>query len=124
MAKKNSKTKGKSKILEVIDVLEESGNWSKCLIKVKWFDGPVQLDIRNIKMDTLNDEEPVIGKGIALTDEGVIRLANKLMELGYIDIETIDGCKQVSMDLFGTFIDDKNKRTVLHLRRKKNKKKK
>lgn len=123
MAKKSTKPKGKTKILEVIDVLEESGNWSKCLIKVSWFGGPPQLDIRNIKMDTINDDEPVIGKGIALTDSGVKRLANKLVELGYVDIDTINECRQDTIDLFNMFSDDNDdeERTILHLRKKKKK---
>ena len=119
MAKKSTKPKGKTKIIEIIDVLEESGNWSKCLIKVSWFGGAPQLDIRNIKMDTLNDDEPVIGKGIALNDSGIKRLANKLLELGYIDIDTIDKCKQDTLDLFNMFPDDIDERIVLHLRKKK-----
>lgn len=74
-------------ILDVIEILEESekSDWGKALIKVSYNDNTPTLDIRNINLSTLESDKPLIGKGITLTDEGLIRLAKALMEQGYLE---------------------------------------
>lgn len=74
-------------IIEVIDVLEESGNWAKVLMKVSWDNKPPVLDIRNVDMTTIGSDKVKFGKGISLSDDAIMILAKNLLELGCIDQE-------------------------------------
>lgn len=128
MARKK-KEKEKSELVEIVEILDESGNWAKVLMKMKWFGGPAQLDIRSVKMDTINDEEPVFGKGITLSDKSLKILTKKLVELGYLDDDNIESYQNgevdnyniMDIDLFNMYDDKKedDKRLVLRIRRKR-----
>ena len=74
-------------ILDVIEILEESekSDWGKALLKVSYNNNTPTLDIRNINLATLESDRPIIGKGITLSDEGLIRLSKALMEQGYLE---------------------------------------
>lgn len=87
---KKSKGEFKYELIEIIDVLEESGNWAKVLMKVSWNGNPPTLDIRNVDMRTIHDEKVKFGSGITLSDDACIRLAKNLMELGCLDYDDIE----------------------------------
>ena len=90
MSKKDKKLE--YRLIEVVEVLSESdkSSWAKVLAKISWNNKPATMDIRTINMDTIDDEDVSFGKGISLDDESMQRLAKKLLELGYLDIDELE----------------------------------
>lgn len=78
------------KIEEVICTLtdvpenEEIG-WAKTLLKMKWGDNPITMDIRN-----MNIAKSKFGKGISLKDEEVDTMVQVLVEKGYGDLDELE----------------------------------
>ena len=70
-------------LINVVDVLEETGNWAKVLIQVSWNGKPPTYDIRNIDMSTISSDKIVIGKGISISDNGIERLVDALIDSGF-----------------------------------------
>lgn len=73
-------------IEEFIGSLKESDkhDWAKCVTRMKWNDGPANIDIRNINMS-----QNRIGKGISLSDEEADKLVDLLLEKDYGSLEAI-----------------------------------
>lgn len=76
--------------VEACHIFAEKPNtdWCKAVVRVRWGDKPVGMDIRNIKASGDLDNI-VMGKGIAMSDEDTDKLTEKLVELGYGNTETI-----------------------------------
>src|SRR5574344_1945255 len=86
----SKKKKLNYKLIELVDILQESkSDWAKVVAKMKWGDNAPTIDIRNVKLSN-NDDEIFFGTGISLSEEACIKLANLLLDLGYIDRETIE----------------------------------
>ena len=85
----------KYEIKEVIGNVSESdkNNWTKSLIKIKWNDRPVTLDLRRINLT-----QNIMGSGITLgTDEEIDKLVDMLLELGYGSTEIIEDAYKTRM---------------------------
>lgn len=78
----------KYEIIEELETIQESeGNdWVVEVNKISWGGKAPQIDIRRWNRSL---EEPKMGKGINLTDEGVNRLVNLLIQAGYGDEDII-----------------------------------
>lgn len=79
-------------IEEFIAPLKESSkhDFVKGVMRVKWGDNPVTLDIRNVNLSNMNAY-----KGISLSDEEADTLVNILLDEGYGSIEEIEkACKK------------------------------
>lgn len=89
------------KVEEVIDNISESANsnWGKFLIRASFDDGPANINIRSMKMD----EEPVIGKGISLTDEEVDTMVDKLVDIGFGSIDVLQSAINKRKSQYGGF---------------------
>lgn len=73
-----------NEVIEHIAVLKESDKYSKEVVRMRWFDNPVTVDIR-----VVNKSNNFIGKGISLTDEECDKLVDILLDRGYGSIEKI-----------------------------------
>lgn len=94
----------KFEVVDVLEVLEESGNsnWAKILSKASVNDDVPKIDIRNVNLQNLQgDGEGVIyGKGITLSDEGAKRLALALIDNGYVTREELIDYLEGTENLF------------------------
>ena len=79
-----NKKEFKSEVIERIDTLKETSNYSKEVLRMIWGDNPVTVDIR-----VVNKSNNFIGKGISLTDEECDKLVDILLDRGYGSIEKI-----------------------------------
>ena len=79
-----NKKEFKSEVIERIDTLKETSNYSKEILRMIWGDNPVTVDIR-----VVNKSNNFIGKGISLTDEECDKLVDILLDRGYGSIEKI-----------------------------------
>ena len=79
-----AKKEFKSEVIERIDTLKETNNYSKEVLRMIWGDNPVTVDIR-----VVNKSNNFIGKGISLTDEECDKLVDILLDRGYGSIEKI-----------------------------------
>ena len=73
-----------NEIIEHIAVLKESDKYSKEVVRMRWFDNPITVDIRMV-----NKTNDFIGKGISLSDEECDRLVDILLDRGYGSIDKI-----------------------------------
>ena len=73
-----------NEVIEHIAVLKESDKYSKEVVRMRWFDNPVTVDIR-----VVNKSNNFIGKGISLTDEECDKLVDILLDRGYGSVEKI-----------------------------------
>lgn len=80
----SNKKEFKHEVIERIDTLKESNNYSKEVLRMIWGDNPVTVDIR-----TVNKTNDFIGKGISLSDEECDKLVDILLDRGYGSIEKI-----------------------------------
>ena len=79
-----NKKEFKSEVIERIDTLKETNNYSKEVIRMIWGDNPITIDIR-----VVNKSNNFIGKGISLTDEECDKLVDILLDRGYGSVEKI-----------------------------------
>jgi hypothetical protein len=79
-----NKKEFKSEVIERIDTLKETNNYSKEVLRMIWGDNPITVDIR-----VVNKSNNFIGKGISLTDEECDKLVDILLDRGYGSIEKI-----------------------------------
>lgn len=89
------------KVEEIIENISESNssNWGKFIIRASFDDKPSTIDIRNMKMG----EEPIIGKGISLSDEEVDTVVNTLISKGYGNIDILQEEIKRRQKVFGGF---------------------
>lgn len=80
----SNKKEFKHEVIERIDTLKESNNYSKEVLRMIWGDNPVTIDIRMV-----NKTNDFIGKGISLSDEECDKLVDILLDRGYGSIEKI-----------------------------------
>jgi hypothetical protein len=80
----SNKKEFKHEVIERIDTLKESNNYSKEVLRMIWGDNPVTIDIRMV-----NKTNDFIGKGISLSDEECDKLVDTLLDRGYGSIEKI-----------------------------------
>ena len=73
-----------NEIIEHIAVLKESDKYSKEVVRMRWFDNPITVDIRMV-----NKTNDFIGKGISLSDEECDKLVDILLDRGYGSIDKI-----------------------------------
>lgn len=112
----------KYKIIDVIEILEESPNsdWGKVLLKISWNDKPATIDIRTVKLSTLDEDKVLFGKGgTALSDKACQKLAETLFELGYVDRDIIDAYIEQEDSIFKP--KKKKKKKLIHIIKKKGK---
>ena len=79
-----NKKEFKSEVIERIDTLKETNNYSKEVLRMIWGDNPITVDIR-----VVNKSNNFIGKGISLTDEECDKLVDILLDRGYGSIDKI-----------------------------------
>lgn len=72
---------------EYIGSIKESDkhDWTKAVMRVKWGENPVSLDIRNVNM-----AQNRVGKGISLSNEEADKLVDILLDNGYGTMEDIE----------------------------------
>lgn len=80
----SNKKEFKHEVIERIDTLKESNNYSKEVLRMIWGDNPVTIDIRMV-----NKTNDFIGKGISLSDEECDKLVDILLDRGYGSIDKI-----------------------------------
>ena len=73
-----------NEVIEHIAVLKESDKYSKEVVRMRWFDNPITMDIRMV-----NKTNDFIGKGISLSDEECDALVDILLDRGYGSIDKI-----------------------------------
>lgn len=73
-----------NEVIEHIAVLKESDKYSKEVVRMRWFDNPITVDIRMV-----NKTNDFIGKGISLSDEECDKLVDILLDRGYGSIDKI-----------------------------------
>ena len=73
-----------NEVIEHIAVLKESDKYSKEVVRMRWFDNPITMDIRMV-----NKTNDFIGKGVSLSDEECDMLVDILLDRGYGSIEKI-----------------------------------
>ena len=80
-----NKKEFKSEVIERIDVLKETNNYSKEVLRMIWGENnPITMDIRMV-----NKTNDFIGKGVSLSDEECEKLVDILLDRGYGSIEKI-----------------------------------
>ena len=79
-----NKKEFKHEVIEKIDTLKETNNYSKEVLRMIWGDNPITVDIR-----VVNKSNNFIGKGISLTDEECDKLVDILLDRGYGSVEKI-----------------------------------
>ena len=80
-----NKKEFKSEVIERIDVLKETNNYSKEVLRMIWGENnPITMDIRMV-----NKTNNFIGKGISLSEEECEKLVDILLDRGYGSIEKI-----------------------------------
>lgn len=80
-----NKKEFKSEVIERIDVLKETNNYSKEVLRMIWGENnPITMDIRMV-----NKTNNFIGKGVSLSDEECEKLVDILLDRGYGSIEKI-----------------------------------
>ena len=80
-----NKKEFKHEVIERIDTLKETNNYSKEVLRMIWGnDNPITVDIR-----VVNKSNNFIGKGISLTDEECDKLVDILLDRGYGSVEKI-----------------------------------
>lgn len=80
-----------AEIKEYIAVIKESNSgWTKSVVRAKFGDNPITLDIRNINKDLIESGGKGFGKGISLSDEEADNLCNILLECDYGSMEVIE----------------------------------
>ena len=80
----SNKKEFKHEVIERIDTLKESNNYSKEVLRMIWGDNPITVDIRMV-----NKTNDFIGKGISLSDEECDKLVDILLDRGYGSIDKI-----------------------------------
>lgn len=100
MAKKNYDP-SRYQVEEIIENISESANsnWGKFIIRASFDDKPSTVDIRNMKVG----DEPIIGKGISLTDEEVDKVVDVLVSRGYGSVDTMKTEIERRNKIFGGF---------------------
>ena len=73
-----------NEVIERIAVLKEGEKYSKEIIRMRWFDNPITMDIRMV-----NKTNDFVGKGISLSDEECDMLVDVLLDQGYGSIDKI-----------------------------------
>ena len=73
-----------NEVIEHITVLKEGEKYTKEIIRMRWFDNPITMDIRMV-----NKSNDFIGKGISLSDEECDKLVDTLLDRGYGSIDKI-----------------------------------
>lgn len=73
-----------NEVIEHIAVLKEGEKYSKEIIRMRWFDNPVTMDIRIVDKNT-----NFVGKGISLSDDECDMLVDILLDRGYGSIDKI-----------------------------------
>ena len=73
-----------NEVIEHIAVLKESDKYLKEVVRMRWFDNPITVDIRMV-----NKTNDFIGKGISLSDEECDKLVDILLDRGYGSIDKI-----------------------------------
>ena len=73
-----------NEVIEHIAILKEGEKYSKEVVRMRWFDNPITMDIRMV-----NKTNDFIGKGISLSDEECDMLVDILLDRGYGSIEKI-----------------------------------
>ena len=83
MYKKNKKDYSRYKIEETLCELSkgETSNWGKYLVRASFEDNTSTIDIRRLKI--VENDDPIIGKGISLTPEETDKLTNSLIQNGF-----------------------------------------
>lgn len=79
-----NKKEFKSEVIEHIDNLKEGTTFNKSVLRMRWGDNDITLDIRNV--DTRTN---FIGKGISLSDDECDKLVDILLDQGYGSIEKV-----------------------------------
>lgn len=106
----------KHEVVEKIDTLKETNNYSKEILRMIWGDNPITIDIRMV-----NKTNGFIGKGISLSEEECEKLVDILLDRGYgsmnkikevflknmrrtnPDIKSVEDCEKL---IECTYIDD------------------
>ena len=73
-----------NEVIEHITVLKEGEKYSKEVLRMRWFDNPITMDIRMV-----NKTNDFVGKGISLSDEECDMLVDVLLDQGYGSIDKI-----------------------------------
>ena len=82
MYKKNKKDYSRYKIDETLCELSKGeSNWGKYLVRASFEDNTSTIDIRRLKI--VENDDPIIGKGISLTPEETDKLTNSLIQNGF-----------------------------------------
>lgn len=79
------KKKKPLEFVEELGIISESGNTTKEINRVSWFEKPTVLDIRTWYHSEDGEKKP--GKGISLTDDDARTLCNILINLGFDKIK-------------------------------------
>ena len=79
-----AKKEFKSEIIEHIETLKESNSYSKEILRMRWGDNDITLDIRMV-----NKTNDFVGKGISLSDEECDKLVDVLLDRGYGSVDKI-----------------------------------
>lgn len=79
-----AKKEFKSEVVEHIANLKEGQTFNKSVIRMRWNDNDVTLDIRNV--DTRTN---FVGKGISLSDDEADMLVDILLDRGYGSVEKV-----------------------------------
>lgn len=80
-------------IHDIYGVVDESdsSNWGIVLSKITWGKNPPAYDLRKFNVTTLDEPEKKFSKGISFFhDEGVNRLSNLLIGMGFGDTEVLE----------------------------------
>ena len=89
------------KVEEIIENISESdtSNWGKFIIRASFDDGPANINIRSMKLC----DEPIIGKGISLTNEEVDTVVDTLVGMGFGSISKLKDSISDRQKQFGGF---------------------
>lgn len=79
-----AKKEFKSEVIEHIETLKESNSYSKEILRMRWGDNDITLDIRMV-----NKTNDFVGKGISLSDEECDKLVDVLLDRGYGSVDKI-----------------------------------
>lgn len=74
-------------ILDIVGTLSESDthDWTKAVMRVKWYNNEPVYDIRNINLSTNK-----ISKGVTLTDDEITNLAKLLVEKDFVSVDELE----------------------------------
>lgn len=80
-------------------ILDENpkSDWVKAIVRISWNDKPPAINIRNLKL--VNDGDPILGKGISLSDEETDVLVDALLDKGYGSKEAVERSLENKSDI-------------------------